>query len=416
VQDVAGNTGSGSTDSNNYAIDTLVPVATSVSVPAAALYSPGDTLTFVVNTNEAVFVSGMPRLAITIGSETVFADYVSGSGSNALVFQYSIQAGNSAANGIAVGSELDANGSSLRDAAGNNIATALSNIGSTSGVVVDGVAPGASIVIDGPSPTQSSTLTFTVRFDEDVSGVDLADFTLSSSGTARGNLLSLIQLDAQTYQVKVGGVTGQGALGLTLGAAGSNIVDAAGNALLQNAATEGYTINADNGDPEFRTSTGTSTPPAPSSPLLPGVPGLPAPISVSPLLPPQLFETPTLGSGIPPLGTIFIGQTSLAPSYIAQVFGNSTGSPSGFLGFGGGDGNLFGTSSLAGIFSATPGHAPLEMSVFGAQTTDLNGGLRGVFGAPTLGQQLHELRIEEQRTVRELAVALQQIGSASPQA
>lgn len=191
-------------------------------------------------------------------------------------------------------------------------------------------------------------------------------------------------------------------------------MDTAGNALLQNAATGGYTINADNGDPEFRTSTGTSTPPAPTSPLQPGVTVLPAPISVSPLLPPPLFETPTLGSGIPPLGTIFISQNALAPSYIAQVFGSASGgngSPNGFLGFGGGDGNLFGSSSLASIFSR-PGLSEND------DTPLLDKELWGnkpALGAPSLSQQLNELHLEEQRTVRELSLALQQISSAMPQ-
>jgi hypothetical protein len=41
---------------------------------------------------------------------------------------------------------------------------------------------------------------------------------------------------------------------------------------------------------------------------------------------------------------------------------------------------------------------------------------RGVFGAPTLGQQLHEMRNTEQRQLRELALALGQFASGDPQA
>jgi hypothetical protein len=39
-----------------------------------------------------------------------------------------------------------------------------------------------------------------------------------------------------------------------------------------------------------------------------------------------------------------------------------------------------------------------------------------VFGAPTLGQQLHEMRNTEQRQLRELALALGQFASGDPQA
>ncbi|WP_379559189.1 hypothetical protein, partial [Pseudomonas sp. MD330_10] len=61
-----------------------------------------------------------------------------------------------------------------------------------------------------------------------------------------------------------------------------------------------------------------------------------------------------LGGGLPPIGYIFLRTTALAPSYIAQVFGieggNAAGA-SGFLGFGGGYGGVFGSSTLSGLFN-----------------------------------------------------------------
>ena len=58
-----------------------------------------------------------------------------------------------------------------------------------------------------------------------------------------------------------------------------------------------------------------------------------------PLVPPPLFEVPGLGSGLPPLGNIFLQDQALAPSFLAQVFSSTSGDGSGvgFLGFGGGD-------------------------------------------------------------------------------
>jgi CheY-like chemotaxis protein len=65
-------------------------------------------------------VGGTPRIALNVGGSTVFANYVSGSGSTNLVFQYTVQAGNTDANGISIGANsLQANGGSLADAAGN---------------------------------------------------------------------------------------------------------------------------------------------------------------------------------------------------------------------------------------------------------------------------------------------------------
>ena len=41
---------------------------------------------------------------------------------------------------------------------------------------------------------------------------------------------------------------------------------------------------------------------------------------------------------------------------------------------------------------------------------DISQGLRGVFGAPTLGQQLQQIKDSEQHRVDNLAAALQQVG------
>ena len=62
-------------------VDAVAPTVSSVSVPAKDTYVAGDTLSFTVNTSENVTVTGTPRLALTIGSTTVYANYASGSGS-----------------------------------------------------------------------------------------------------------------------------------------------------------------------------------------------------------------------------------------------------------------------------------------------------------------------------------------------
>ena len=79
-------------------------------------------LDFTVNTNEAVVVTGTPRLTLTIGSATRFANYNAGaSTSTTLVFRYAVQAGDFDADGITVSSPVDLNGGTIRDAAGNNL-------------------------------------------------------------------------------------------------------------------------------------------------------------------------------------------------------------------------------------------------------------------------------------------------------
>ena len=79
-------------------------------------------LDFTVNTDSAVTVTGTPRLTLTIGSSTRFANYNAGaSTSTALVFRYAVQASDFDADGITVASPIDLNGGTIRDAAGNNL-------------------------------------------------------------------------------------------------------------------------------------------------------------------------------------------------------------------------------------------------------------------------------------------------------
>ncbi|MDN4498774.1 Ig-like domain-containing protein [Pseudomonas mosselii] len=422
ITDVAGNALVGGLTGAVYSIDRDAPTVGSVSVPVGVLYNTGDVLTFVVNTSEAVVVDGVPRLALDVGGRTVYADFVAGSGTPTLVFQYQVQAGDNDADGIQV-LGLSANGASLRDAAGNALTPALENVGDTHGVVVDGTPPTVVSIVANPSPTPGGQ-SFTVTFSEDVSGVDLADFELVGNGNASGTLQSLVRLDGRTWQINVGGVAGAGSLALALRSSGTGITDAAGNALVGGFIGQGVALQSNDGDPEFR-----AYPPAQPVQVSPGMPVSVSPLPVtapyqSPLLPQPLFEVPTSGGGLPTLGNLFIQNGALAPSYLAQVFaghqGDSAignGSGAGFLGFGGGDANVFGASSLANIFDKT---LPDDGGQF-----ELSGGKpfrqgaeaeKGLTGAPTLGQQLQAFREGEQRQARQLAQALGQVEVPAPQA
>ncbi|NWL78815.1 hypothetical protein DM872_18380 [Pseudomonas taiwanensis] len=419
IVDAAGNAITGGLTGAVYSVDRDVPTVTGVSVPVGVPYNAGDTLTFVVNASEAVIVNGLPRLAIDMGGTTVFADYVAGSGSNTLVFQYSVRAGDNDANGIAV-TGLVANGATLRDAIGNPMNLTLNGVGNTSGVIVDTTAPNASATV-APLATPGS-VQYTVTFDESVSGIDLGDFNLVTTGNVTGTLQSLVQVDSRTFLVTVSNVAGAGTLSLGLNTTGTLITDTAGNPMLSDLSAQTYSVPQSDGDPEFRANPPVITPPEPTVPFDPVQPNVPPPPFTSPLIPPPLFEQPTLGSGIPTLGNIFINQGALAPSFIAQVFGSSDGfrdgSGSGFLGFGGGDGGVFGTSSLSSFFDKDVPQDTEEMKLFdGKQWQGGSGGSgHGIFGAPTLGQQLQDIKDNEQRQVRELAMALGQIQADRPQA
>src|SRR5947209_15374968 len=80
----------------------------------------GDVASVTVTMDEAVTVSGTPHLALNIGGTTVQANYLSGSGSNALVFTYTILAGQTDTDGISLDANaLSLNGGTITDAAGN---------------------------------------------------------------------------------------------------------------------------------------------------------------------------------------------------------------------------------------------------------------------------------------------------------
>ncbi|QLG41667.1 IPT/TIG domain-containing protein [Paenibacillus sp. E222] len=147
-----GNVGSGTTVSNHYYVDTVMPIVTSVSVPANGTYGAGEDLSFTVNMNEIVVVTGIPTIPLIVGTTTVYANYVSGSGTNALQFRYTIQTGQSDTNGITIGA-LSLNGGSIRDEAGNDAVLTLNSVGSTAGVLVDAISP----TITSVSPTLGST-------------------------------------------------------------------------------------------------------------------------------------------------------------------------------------------------------------------------------------------------------------------
>lgn len=410
IVDAAGNALSGGLTGAVYSVDRDAPTVTAVSVPSGGLNNAGDTLDFVVQTSEAVLVDGSPKLAIDMGGRTVYADYVSGSGSNSLVFRYTVQAGDNDADGIQV-TGLSTNGGSLRDATGNALNPSLNGLGDSRDVLVDTRAPTATGVVRlDPSPTGASTVNFLVTFDEDVSGVDASDFSLVTSNSASGSILSVVQLDARIYQVTVGNVSGQGSLGLAVNAGG--ISDAAGNALANALRGDSYVIGSlSDGDPEFRITTPSVPPVSSQVSLQPNVPVVVTPQGTSPVLPPSLFPSEGAG-GLPPLGNIFIQNGAPSQSFIAQVFGDSAfgdGSGRGFLGFGGGDGGVFGSSTLSSVFSRDGFDQSQPLKAFDRRSGDIDQGIRGIFGAPSLAQQLQQIHESEQQPVRELAWALGQV-------
>lgn len=122
----------------------------SVGVPAAGTAKLGATLDFTVNWNSAVAVTGTPTLGLTVGTTARTASYVSGSGTTASVFRYTVQASDLDTDGIQI-TALDLAGGTL---GGANLT--LNNVGSTTGVKVDGVVPTLTAVTLASSNTNAA--------------------------------------------------------------------------------------------------------------------------------------------------------------------------------------------------------------------------------------------------------------------
>lgn len=241
ISDTAGNAISGGyTAGQTYTFDATAPAVTSVAVPSNATYIAGQNLDFTVNFGEAVTVNtagGTPRIALTLDTGgTVYASYLSGSGTGALTFRYTVASGNVDTDGVTLDSTISANGGTLRDGAGNNATLTLNSVGSTASVLVDGKTPAVTSVSVPADGTYSAAqnLDFSVTFDEAVvvTGTPYLGVTLDTGGTVQAQYVSGTGTDTLTFRhtVATGNLDSNGiapAASLTL--SGGTIRDSAGN-------------------------------------------------------------------------------------------------------------------------------------------------------------------------------------------
>ena len=104
------------------------------------------------------------------------------------------------------------------DAAGNDAFQALT-------ISVTDIPAVSSIVRETEAAVDHavSSVNYTVTFSQAVTGVDLNDFTLNSTGTATGTIAGITTSDNITYTVNVNSLTGDGTLRLDLKSSGTGI-------------------------------------------------------------------------------------------------------------------------------------------------------------------------------------------------
>ena len=249
IQDTPGN----DADLTGYVAPTPTGVLINRTEPTVAVTTPavpatsaaGDIIEFTATYAQAVAVNttgGTPSIAIDVGGTTQQADYVSGSGSTDLVFQYVIQDGEEDTNGITITAPtISLNGGTMTDVNGNVVLSFV--MPSTAGVLVDAVAPTVVGSPTGPiagsySDTANSNLDITVVMSEAVTvdttaGTPIIELDINgrsrqaeyNAGASTSTTLVFRYTIASSTDVFANGTFTVGAIDL----AGGTIQDAEGN-------------------------------------------------------------------------------------------------------------------------------------------------------------------------------------------
>lgn len=221
-------------------VDTAPPRVNALGGPLNGSYKAGQVLRFTATASEPVTVTGVPTLPLVVGTTARQAEYVAASSTpTSLVFEYTVQPGETDANGIAAGRAIVLpTGASIVDAAGNPAALGIAPPNLTR-VLVDSAGPVATSITP-PAPNTygpARPIDFAVNFNEPVvvTGSPTLPVQIGSAArtasflgfAARSGSRSLIfRAVPQAGDVDADGVAITGPLGL---AGGAKIADAAGN-------------------------------------------------------------------------------------------------------------------------------------------------------------------------------------------
>lgn len=190
----------------NKKVDGLVPAISTVAGPTAGTYLNGQNLDFVATMSEVVIVSGSPRIEITIGSTTRYANYLSGTGSAALTFRYTVTVADQDTNGIVVVPTFDLNSGTLQDISGNALTALTFTAPDTSAVLVDGMSAEISSVTPPANGTYQTgnNLDFIANFSQPVDVIGTPSIAINVGGSSlQANYLSGSGTSALTFRYTV---------------------------------------------------------------------------------------------------------------------------------------------------------------------------------------------------------------------
>jgi surface-anchored protein len=186
--------------------------------PAAHTRTAGDPIDLQVYFGFPITVTGTPQIALQLGANTVYANYIGGTGTPTLRFRYIVTATDMDLDGVQLASNLiGLNGGTMKDPLNGNAVLEFPNL-AFSGVIVNGAGPLVQSVtrLDARS-TAAPTVQFQVTFAEPVTGVDVADFDVAmKEGNLAGASVQSVSGAGNTYQVTVSTGVGSGTLGLNV--------------------------------------------------------------------------------------------------------------------------------------------------------------------------------------------------------
>ena len=211
--------------------DTTPPTVSNIEVSSDPgtdrTYAVDDEIQVTVTFSETVEVTGTPELRLELGGGQRTATYQGGSGTAALVFGYTVAAGESDTDGVGV--EADSlSGGTIRDGAGHNAVLGHEAVTPQAGHKVDGVKP--ELAATGGAVVNGTTLTLT--YDEPLDGSSTpatGDFTVSGGDRARAVTGVRVNGSAVELTLDVGAEHGEAGIQVSYTPGANPIQDVPGN-------------------------------------------------------------------------------------------------------------------------------------------------------------------------------------------
>ena len=154
IFDAAGNAASTNQSNNSVTLyDQTIPIVSTVtSTTANGSYKADDAIVITITFTEPVTVSGTPQLTLETGSSDAVVNYVSGTGTTTLTFNYTVASGQNSADLDYAGADaLGLNSGTIKDSENRNAYLTLPTPGDA-----NSLAANKALVIDTAVPTVAS--------------------------------------------------------------------------------------------------------------------------------------------------------------------------------------------------------------------------------------------------------------------